>query len=65
MVGNIQTFPAKKPFASNIGFIRLNFDDPVIFHFDFQPTVLGAEDTTGFMYRPHECSFLRINKDYC
>ena len=37
----------------------LYLDDAVVFHLDFEPAVLGAENTTGFICFSHYGSFLR------
>jgi len=53
VIGDVQTLAADIPFAFGVGFVASNFDDAVVFHFDFQTAVLRAEDTAGFKYFSH------------
>jgi hypothetical protein len=54
VIGDVHAFAAKIALTFSVGFIRLHFDDAVIFYLYFQPAVLAAEHTSGFMYCSHE-----------
>jgi len=58
VVCNVEPLAAAVAFASDIGLVRPNLDDAVVFHFRFEPAVLRAEDTAGLVNCTHETPFL-------